>query len=153
MPSGWAPSSGEGGARGLRRCSLSSLMEWPWLARMSQWEGSVEDSSRAGLVAGLGLRAKRCLSELWTALRISGKVGARERSGPHWSWWAVVSISSHSYNNAPACPSFKTPSNPNNPNNNRTRRPKQRTHHALQARKPLLIKLHPGIPRLMPQQP
>ena len=85
VPAGWVPSA-VGRARGWRRCSLSSLIEWPWLARMSQWAGSVEVSSREGLVAGLGLMAKRCLSELWTALRISAKVGARARSGPHWSW-------------------------------------------------------------------
>ena len=93
MPSGCTGplSEGTGMARGLRRCSLSSWIEWPWLARMSQWDGVVEVSSREGLVAGLGLMAKRCLSELWTALRISSKVGARARRGPHWSWEGLVS--------------------------------------------------------------
>jgi hypothetical protein len=81
-----ASEEAEGRASGLRRCSLSSLMLWPWLARISQWVGLVDDSSSDGLVAGLGLMAKRFLSELWTASRISGKVGARERSGPHCSW-------------------------------------------------------------------
>ena len=81
LPSG----IGSEAERGLRRCSLSSLMLWPWLARISQWAGSVVVSEREGLVTGLGFRAKRCLSLSRTAERMSGKVGARERMGGYWS--------------------------------------------------------------------
>jgi hypothetical protein len=184
-PSGMVPDAvssseegeAEGRASGLRRCSLSSLMLWPWLARISQWVGSVEDSSSDGLVAGLGLMAKRFLSELWTASRISGKVGARERSGPHCSWesqYVCTSVVKHllllvrvnkqplglahialSTTNHP--PPRSTPLPPSHRTTTRKQPPKRKkkkgTHHLPQTSKPLPIQLDPRIPRLMPQQP
>lgn len=58
-------------------------MEWPWLARMSQSFGSREVEEV--VVVSRGFRAKRCLSEFWTRVKISGTVtvGDKERMGGH----------------------------------------------------------------------
>lgn len=85
LPSGTFPSASGMASGRSNPPSLSSLMLCPWFARMSQCDGSVDDSSSDGFVAGLGRSEKRCLSESRTAARISAKVGARVRMGGHWS--------------------------------------------------------------------
>lgn len=81
------------GVMGVRRSSEATAMLWPWLARMSQWEGS--SSSSVGVLAGsvavaspaeeddgaaeMCTSPKRCLSFSATMVHSSGRVIFKER--------------------------------------------------------------------------
>jgi len=68
---------------GTRSAAESMAMLWPWLARITQSEGSCELGSGGDLRAGLGFIEKRCLELSVTAFWISSNLTLRDLSLCH----------------------------------------------------------------------
>ena len=100
----WTTSSGMSSfVMGVSRPSDSTLIEWPWFARMRKLRGSesswvaasfaaeaassavVESQAEAEAVE-TGMSEKRCLSFSATMVRSSGKVTLRDLRVRVWSW-------------------------------------------------------------------
>lgn len=68
----------------MRRFSeVMDLIEWPWLARMSQSDGSVELAGGGVESDGLGFREKRCFAFSVTAVWMSVNVTWRDLRRGH----------------------------------------------------------------------
>jgi len=63
---------------GVRWEAESTAILCPWLARITQSEGSVDVGSGAVVSFGLGFMENRCLALSLTAVRISSKVTLRD---------------------------------------------------------------------------
>lgn len=63
---------------GTRRAAESTAMLWPWLARITQSDGSSDEGSGGGLRAGLGFMENRCLALSVTANLMSANVAWRD---------------------------------------------------------------------------
>lgn len=73
---------------GVRREAESIAMLWPWFARITQSDGSV-DVGKGEERVGLGFIEKRFLALSFTAVRISGKVTFRDFRRFQESWGFV----------------------------------------------------------------
>ena len=98
----WTTSSGMSSfVMGVSRPSDSTLIEWPWFARMRKLRGSesswvaasfVAEAASSAVVESLaeavetGMSEKRCLSFSATMVRSSGKVTLRDLRMRVWSW-------------------------------------------------------------------
>lgn len=63
---------------GLSNPAESMAMLWPWFARTSQWDGSVDVDAGSGEIAGFTFMENRCLELSATTFWMSVKVALRD---------------------------------------------------------------------------